>query len=109
MNDTAAGTGSRHRRPRLGLSIKLYAAIAGAVALTLAASLVAWISFVELGQLQRRITREHIPSITDSLRLAQQSALIAATAPALVSAANEAEQTTSDECSARAAAGHRRA
>ena len=74
------------------MSVKLYAAIAGAVALTLAASLVAWISFVELGQLQRRITREHIPSITDSLRLAQQSALIAATAPALVSAANEAER-----------------
>ena len=84
MNDTVPGVLSRHRRPRLGLSTKLYAAIAGAVALTLAASLVAWISFVELGQLQRRITREHIPSITDSLRLARQSALIAATAPALV-------------------------
>ena len=92
MNDTAAGAGSRLRRPRLGLSSKLYLAIAGAVALTLAASLVAWMSFVELGQLQRRITREHIPSITDSLRLARQSALIAATAPALVSAANEAER-----------------
>jgi hypothetical protein len=85
----AAENVSQRRRPRLGLSVKLYAAIAGAVALTLAASLVAWISFVELGQLQRRITREHIPSITDSLRLAQQSALIAATAPALVSATDE--------------------
>lgn len=83
---------SPRRRPRIGLSVKLYVAIAGAVALILAASLVAWISFVELGQLQRRITREHIPSMTDSLRLAQQSALIAATAPALVSAADEAER-----------------
>jgi class 3 adenylate cyclase len=83
---------SLRRRPRLGLSTKLYAAIAGAVALTLAASLVAWISFVELGQLQRRITREHIPSMTESLRLAHQSALVAATAPALVSATNEAER-----------------
>ncbi|MGE4249760.1 MAG: adenylate/guanylate cyclase domain-containing protein [Parvibaculaceae bacterium] len=92
MTATAAGPESRRRRPRLGLSTKLYAAIAGAVALTLAASVVAWISFVELGQLQRRITREHIPSITDSLRLAQRSALIAATAPALVSAANETER-----------------
>jgi class 3 adenylate cyclase len=81
------------RRPLLGLSTKLYIAIAGAVTFTLAASLVAWISFVELGQLQRLITREHIPSITDSLRLAQQSALIAATTPALVSATNEAEQS----------------
>ena len=81
-----------HGRSRFGLSVKLYAAIAGAVGLTLAASVVAWISFVELGQHQRRITREQIPSITDSLRLARQSTLIAATAPALVSAADEAER-----------------
>ncbi|QIG50369.1 HAMP domain-containing protein [Nordella sp. HKS 07] len=92
MNIAAAAPQIRRRRPRLGLSIKLYVAIAGAVALILAASVVAWISFVELGQLQRRITREHIPSMTDSLRLAQRSALIAATAPALVSAASEAER-----------------
>ncbi len=79
-------------RSRVGLSIKLYAAIAGAVALTLAASVVAWISFVELGQLQRQITRQRIPSISDSLRLARQSALIAATVPALVSASDESER-----------------
>ena len=91
MSQAAVGT-TRRRRPRLGLSIKLYAAIAGAVALTLAASLVAWVSFVELGHLQRRITREHIPSIADSLRLAQRSALIAATTPALVAAASETQQ-----------------
>jgi class 3 adenylate cyclase len=83
---------ARRRRPRLGLSTKLYAAIAGAVALTLAASVVAWISFVELGQLQRRITHDHIPSITDSLRLARQTALVVATTPALVSAADDEEQ-----------------
>ncbi|HET7715712.1 MAG TPA: SpoIIE family protein phosphatase [Bauldia sp.] len=88
---SATGTAPR-RRARIGLSVKLYVAIAGAVALTLAASVVAWISFVELGQLQRRITREHIPSITDSLRLARQSTLIAATAPALISATDEAER-----------------
>lgn len=80
-------------RSRVGLSIKLYAAIAGAVALTLAASVVAWISFVELGQLQRQITRQRIPSISDSLRLARQSALIAATVPALVSASDESERS----------------
>lgn len=82
----------RAGRMRFGISAKLYLAIGGAVALTLAASVVAWISFVELGQHQRRITREHIPSITDSLRLAQQSALIAATAPKLMTAADEAER-----------------
>ncbi len=92
MNAASGDIAARRRRPRIGLSVKLYAAIAGAVALTLAASVVAWISFVELGQLQRRITREHIPSITDSLRLAQQSALIAATAPTLAAASNEVER-----------------
>jgi class 3 adenylate cyclase len=92
MSRAGAGTGSPRRRPRLGLSTKLYAAIAGAVALTMAASLVAWISFVELGQLQRRITQEHIPSITDSLRLARQSALVVATTPALVSATSDEQQ-----------------
>ena len=91
MSDAATAAGGSDRPRRFGLSLKLYAAIAGAVALTLAASIVAWFSFVELGHLQRRITREHIPSITDSLRLAQQSALIAATAPSLVSAGNTAE------------------
>ncbi len=80
------------RRSRIGLSTRLYIAIAGAVALTLAASIVAWLSFVELGQHQRRITREHIPSITDSLRLAGQSNVIAATAPALITATTEAER-----------------
>lgn len=78
------------RRSRLGLSAKLYLAMAGAVTLTLTASIVAWFAFVELGQHQRRITREHIPSITDSLRLARQSTLIAATAPALISAVDDA-------------------
>ena len=67
----APAAGSPRRRPRLGLSTKLYLAIGGAVALTLAASVVAWISFVELGQVQRRITHEHIPSIANSLRLAR--------------------------------------
>jgi class 3 adenylate cyclase len=89
MSDIAATRGPQRR---LGLSTKLYAAIAGAVALTMAASLVAWISFVELGALQRRITTEHIPSITDSLRLARQSALVVATTPALVSATDEEQQ-----------------
>ncbi len=84
-----AAEAAPQRRSRLGLSAKLYLAIAGAVALTLSASIVAWFAFVELGQHQRIITRDHIPSITDSLRLARQSTLIAATAPALVSAVDD--------------------
>jgi hypothetical protein len=80
------------RRTAVSLSTKIYLALAGAVACTLAASIVAWISFVELGHLQRQITREHIPSMADSLRLARQSTLIAATVPALISVADEADR-----------------
>ena len=92
MNSVPAAANSPPRRARLGMSTKLYLAIGGAVAITLAASLVAWISFVELGQVQRRITHEHIPSIADSLRLARQTALVVATTPALVAATDDEEQ-----------------
>jgi serine phosphatase RsbU (regulator of sigma subunit) len=81
----------------LGITAKLNLAIGGAVALTMTASLVAWLAFVELGHHQRLITREHIPSITDSLRLAQQTALIAATAPRLVAAYAQGEQSEAME------------
>jgi serine phosphatase RsbU (regulator of sigma subunit)/anti-sigma regulatory factor (Ser/Thr protein kinase) len=76
----------------MGLAAKLYIGIGGAVAITMLASVVAWISFVELGQHQRRITREHIPSITESLRLAQQSTQIAAIVPKLLSVESDDER-----------------
>jgi serine phosphatase RsbU (regulator of sigma subunit)/anti-sigma regulatory factor (Ser/Thr protein kinase) len=78
--------------PRLGLAARLYLAIGGAVLLTLTASLVAWVSFVQLGQDQRVITQEQIPAITQSLRLARQSALIAATVPKLLTVSSDEER-----------------
>lgn|GEM_PF-2291387 len=90
-NDRPANDRPR-KRWRIGLAAKLYIGIGGAVAITMLASVVAWISFVELGQHQRRITREHIPSITESLRLAQQSTLIAAIVPKLLSVDSDAER-----------------
>jgi hypothetical protein len=85
-------THTSRKRWRMGLAAKLYIGIGGAVAITMLASIVAWISFVELGQHQRRITREHIPSITESLRLAQQSTQIAATVPKLLSVESDDER-----------------
>jgi len=91
---TAAALAEKPARfgPALGLSTKFYLAIAGSVGFTLAASVIAWISFVELAQIQREVTGKHIPSITDSLRLARQSALIAASAPALISSSDEVDR-----------------
>jgi len=80
--------------PRLGLATRLYLAIGGAVLLTLLASVVAWVSFVQLGQDQRAITQEQIPAMTQSLRLARQSALIAATVPKLLTVAGNDERAT---------------
>ena len=80
------------RRLRLNLAARLYLAIGGAVLLTLMASVVAWVSFVQLGQDQRAITQEQMPAMMQSLRLARQSALIAATVPKLLTVANNAER-----------------
>lgn len=74
---------------RLGLAARLYIGIGGAVAFTLVASVVAWLSFIELGERQQTVAREHLPAITLSLRLARQSALIAAGTPRLLTVANE--------------------
>jgi serine phosphatase RsbU (regulator of sigma subunit) len=75
-----------------GLAAKLYLAIGGAVAFTSAASIVAWLSFVELGSQQRNIATIHLPAIVNSLRLAQQSAEIAASAPLLLTAEKETDR-----------------
>ena len=82
----------KSRRPRLGLAARLYVAIGGAVAFTLIASVVAWISFVALGAQQQTVTRTHLPAITLSLHTAKQSALIAAAAPRLLTVTDERER-----------------
>lgn len=96
MTATSAGSDTeteRRRLPRFGLAARLYVGIGGAVAFTLVASIVAWLSFVELGEHQQEITGVHLPAIEGSLRLAQQSAAIAATAPKLLNVADEAERS----------------
>lgn len=77
---------------RLGLAARLYIAIGGAVTLTLLASLVAWISFVEQGKQQASIANRYLPAITISLQLSRQSALIASTAPRLLTVSNDEER-----------------
>jgi len=83
---------SKPHRRRLGLAARLYIAIGGAVAFTLVASLVAWMAFIELGEQQQSVARENVPAITLSLRLARQSALIAAAAPKMLTVTTEDER-----------------
>lgn len=75
-----------------GLAAKLYFAVGAAVAFTTAASIVAWFSFVELGNQQKNIANVHLPAIVNSLRLAQQSSEIAASAPLLLTAEKETDR-----------------
>lgn len=82
----------KYRSIKFGLAAKLYLAIGGAVAFTSAASIVAWLSFVELGNQQKEIADTHLPAIVNSLRLAQQSAEIAASAPLLLTTEREADR-----------------
>ncbi|MEM7442323.1 MAG: SpoIIE family protein phosphatase [Pseudomonadota bacterium] len=86
-------TGPRSLLTRPGLATRLYIAIGAAVTLTLVASVVAWISFIELGEQQDTITSRYLPAITLSLQLSRQSALIAATAPTLLTDTNQEERT----------------
>ncbi len=76
-----------------GFAAKLYLAVGAAVAFTTAASIVAWFSFVELGSQQKNIANVHLPAIVNSLRLAQQSSAIAASAPLLLTAEKETDRT----------------
>lgn len=89
-----SGPRQRGWLPHFGLAARLYLGIGGAVAFTLIASVVAWISFIELGEGQQEITQVHLPAIEDSLRLAGQSAIITATAPKLLNVADEAERSS---------------
>ncbi len=79
-------------KTRLGLAARLYVAIGGAVALTLIASIVAWLSFIDQSDHQSAITNRYLPAITISLRLSRQSALIASTVPRLLVATDEEER-----------------
>jgi methyl-accepting chemotaxis protein len=80
-------------RPRRGLTIRarLYLAFGSVAAMTAVASAVAFVSYSHVGATLAQITGEGIPAIKISLRLAKESAEIAAAAPALLTANTSAE------------------
>ncbi len=82
-------------RPSLGLwsriSTKLYAGIGGAVALTLAASLVGWFSFNRVGDVQRRVNEGSVPELAAAFGVAQYGGILANAAPSLAAAATQLE------------------
>ena len=84
-----------HRR----ISTQLYAGIFGAVALTIVASIVSWVSFSNVGRSQDRVGEESVPRLTSAFGLAEFSNALVAAAPRLTTATIEQFPAVSQEVS----------
>ena len=70
---------------RFRISTQLYAGIGAATAFTLAASLVGWFSFNQVGDSQGRVN-ERVPEMSAAFGIAQRAGVLVAAAPRLVAA-----------------------
>ncbi len=77
---------------RLGIKARLFLAFCAMAAMTAIASAVAWYAFIGIDRAVTQITTNSIPGMATSLRLAESSAEIAATAPALMVSASQEER-----------------
>ena len=73
------------------ISTQLYAGIGGAVALTIAASLVGWFSFNRVAEVQRQVNQGSVPEMAAAFGVARYSSTLVAAAPRLTAAATAAE------------------
>jgi class 3 adenylate cyclase/phosphoglycerate-specific signal transduction histidine kinase len=93
LTSKSAGAGRRHDgKAALGIKAKLFLAFGGMAILTVGASAVAWYAFTHIDRAVTRITAESIGGMVASLRLAEKSAEITATAPALIASRSEEER-----------------
>ena len=87
----AIGAATRLDRLKLGIRSRLFLAFGAVAGLTVVASVNAFISYSHLSTTLTVVTDEQVPAVDTSLRVAKTSAEIAATAPALVVAANKSQ------------------
>ena len=73
------------------IAVRLYLAIGVAVLLTMAASLVGWLSFATVGDAQVRVGERSVPGLVGAFGLARQSNLLAVAAGRLAAATTPAE------------------
>ena len=76
---------------RYRISTQLYLAIGGAVALTVAASLVGWFSFNSVGEAQSQVNDSSIPEVVAAFGIAQHSGTLVNAAPRLTAATTPEE------------------
>ena len=94
---TSKSGGAGRSKAALGIKAKLFLAFGGMAMLTVGASGVAWYAFTDIDRSVTRITAESIVGMAASLRLAEKSAEITATAPALIASRSEAERAKEQE------------
>jgi adenylate cyclase len=85
--------GKQDGKAAFGIKAKLFLAFGGMAMLTGGASAVAWYAFTDIDRSVTRIASESVVGMAASLRLAEKSAEITATAPALIASRNEEERT----------------
>jgi class 3 adenylate cyclase/phosphoglycerate-specific signal transduction histidine kinase len=76
----------------LGIKAKLFLAFCAMAGFTILAAAIAWYAFEKIERSVDRITAESVPAMAISLRLAEKSAEIASTAPALVASVDQEER-----------------
>ena len=84
-----AANHKRDGKVTFGIKAKLFLAFVSMAMLTCGASAVAWYAFTDIDRSVTRITAESMVGMAASLRLAEKSAEIAATAPALIASRTE--------------------
>ena len=76
---------------RFRISTQLYGAFGIAVGLTVAASLIGWFSFSQVGAAQERVNEESVPEMAAAFSIAQYSSALVSAAPRLTTAATPDE------------------
>ena len=90
QSKVAANDISHHTR--FGIKAKLFLAFCSLAGLTAVASGVAWYVFTHIDRSVTRVTVESVPGMIAALSLAEKSAEIAATAPAIMTSETQAER-----------------
>lgn len=76
----------RLRQARRSLAVELYAGIGGAVALTMGASVVAWIVFTQVGEAQSEVNDGSVPDMAAAFRVSYHVSALVDSAPRLTTA-----------------------
>lgn len=79
-------------RTRIGIRARLLLAFGTVAAMTMIATVTAWLAFSNLSDSLGRVANVHVPAMTLATQLAETGGAIIATAPTLIAAANEREQ-----------------